>query len=252
MLKVVICGILGAMGARVMECCFEDMDISVVAGVDVKDGTLANIPLFKDISELSLKADVVIDFSHPSLTEGICRYCASSKTPLVLCTTGQTKEQLQAVSELSKTVPVFRSANMSVGIAVLNSLCKKAARILGERYDIEIVEKHHNKKLDAPSGTALLLADGINSVCHNKYDYTYERNSKHDRRSANEIGIHSIRGGTIVGEHEIIFAGNDEVITLSHSAASKTVFAAGAINAARFLSRQKPGIYDMDCLVSCE
>ncbi len=252
MLNIVLCGILGTMGTKLMEACFEDMDIGIVAGVDVRDGVLANIPLYKSISQVKEKADVVIDFSHPSLTDDICAFCRTTRTPLVLCTTGQSEQQLAVVDDLSKSVPVFKSANMSLGITVLGALCKKAAKILGDDFDIEIVEMHHNKKIDAPSGTALLLANEINSVSQNKYDYVYDRQQKREKRGRSEIGIHSVRGGTIVGEHEVIFAGNDEVLKLSHTAASKTVLAVGALKAARYLVRQKPGMYDMQDLVSLD
>ncbi len=249
MVKVIISGILGSMGTRVQEACFNDSNIEIVAGIDRREGLLNNIPLYASLSDCKVKADVLIDFSNPALTDSIADYCAQTNTPLVLCTTGQDARQLACIEELSTRVPVFKSANMSMGIALLCSLAKKASLFLGDGFDVEILEKHHNKKLDAPSGTALLLADAVNSVNGQKYDYIYDRHNKKAPRESSEIGISSIRGGTIVGEHEVIFAGNDEVITLSHSAASKQVFATGAVNAAKFIVRQKPGLYDMESMV---
>lgn len=249
MIKVLICGMLGNMGVRVQEACFADENIAVVGGISRKGGMLNNIPLFPSFSDCDVDVDVVIDFSTPSLTDELAEYCARTKTPVVLCTTGHSDEQLAHIEELSRIVPVFKSANMSLGIALLSSLAKKASLFLKDNFDIEILEKHHNKKLDAPSGTALLLADAINSVNGRKYDYVYDRSTERKQRTDHEIGISAIRGGTIVGEHEVIFAGNDEVITLGHSAASKSVFAVGAVNAAKFLVRQRPGMYDMQSMV---
>ncbi|MEG0750767.1 MAG: 4-hydroxy-tetrahydrodipicolinate reductase [Oscillospiraceae bacterium] len=250
MLNVIICGILGNMGGKVMDACFETSDISVAAGIDMRDGTLASIPLFASPSQCTIKSDVLIDFSTPSLAFEIADLCAEQKMPLVMCTTGHTGEQLERLAALATVVPVFKSANMSLGIALLEDLVKRAAAVLGAGFDIEITEKHHRRKVDAPSGTALMLADAINAERGNRYDYTYERHSVREPRLQNEIGIHSLRGGTIVGDHEVCFAGNDEILTLAHSASSRAVFAEGALSAARFIVRQKPGSYDMKSLVS--
>ncbi len=248
-MKVLICGILGNMGARVQELCFADNEIDLVGGIARRGGVLSNIPLFASFADCTVKADVVIDFSSPELTEDLTAYCGRTKTPAVLCTTGHDEVQLAQIEALSATVPVFKSANMSMGVALLCSLAKRASAFLRDSFDIEILEKHHNRKLDAPSGTALMLADAINSVNGQKYDYVFDRRDRKAARAKNEIGFSSIRGGTIVGEHEVIFAGSDEVVTLSHTAASKTVFAVGAVNAAKFIIRQRPGLYDMESML---
>ncbi len=250
MTKIIICGILGKMGGIVMEECFNTDGVQVVAGVDIKSGILSGIPLYDSFDACDVEADVIIDFSSPVMCESIIKYCKKTKTALVLCTTGYSDEKLYEIEKLSKTVPVFRSANLSFGIAVIKALTAKIAPVLKDDYDIEIIEKHHNKKLDAPSGTALMLADSINEACNSVYEYVYERQSVRKPREKKELGIHAVRGGTIVGEHEVIFAGTDEVITISHSAASKTVFAKGAITAAKLIAKQKPGKYDMDLLAS--
>ena len=249
MVRIIICGILGNMGSRLLEACYADNDVEVVAGVDQRSGKLDNIPLFSSFNDCAVKADVVVDFSNPALTDDILDYCARTKTALVLCTTGQSEDQMSKIRELARRVAVFKSANMSLGVALLTSLVKKAAVLLGDSFDIEIIEKHHNKKVDAPSGTAFMLADAINSVRGSGYDYTYDRHEERRQRRKNEIGIHAVRGGTIVGEHEVLFAGNDEVITLSHAAASKSLFATGAVKAAHFIVKQPAGLYNMDSMV---
>jgi len=250
MTKVIICGVLGNMGAKILDICFDDHDIEVVAGIDQQDGVLANVPIFRSFSDCDIKADVVIDFSNPVLTDSIVEYCRAQNTALVMCTTGQNESELDAIRRLADSVPVFLSANMSVGIALLKSLAARAAAMLRDNFDIEIVEYHHHRKLDAPSGTAMMLANEINASTGNKYTYVYDRHDVRKSRDKNEIGMHAIRGGTIVGAHEVIFAGNDEVITLSHQASSRTVFAVGAVNAAKFVAKQKPGIYDMDSIMA--
>jgi 4-hydroxy-tetrahydrodipicolinate reductase len=250
MIRVIICGILGKMGSRVMEACFEDKNIAVAAGIDVEDGVMANIPIYSSMARCAEQADVVIDFSSPALTGQIVDFCRSSKTALVMCTTGHGDTEAELIRRLSLDVAVFKSANMSLGIALLKSLAKRAAALLRDDFDIEIVERHHNRKLDAPSGTALLLANEINASLGGHYDYVYDRHALRQKRGKREIGIHAVRGGTIVGDHEVIFAGSDELITLSHSAASRAVFAVGAINAARFIAKQPPGLYDMDSVVT--
>lgn len=250
MLNVIICGILGNMGEKLSRACFDAEDISVAAGVALESGTLAGIPIFDNISACDVESDVVIDFSSPALTDDIVEFCSRRNLALVMCTTGHSEAQLEKIKALSQTVPVFKSANMSLGVALLADLARRAAAALGDDFDIEIVERHHRRKVDAPSGTAVMLADTINASRGNRYDYVYERQSVRQPRQKRELGIHSLRGGTIVGEHEIVFAGNDEVIALSHSALSRAVFASGAIAAARFIVRQKPGLYDMQSLVA--
>lgn len=250
MIKIIICGILGKMGTKLMEACFEDKNIEVVAGVDVEDGVLANIPIYKSFTACKQQADAVIDFSNPVLAPQIVDYCRSTQTALVMCTTGHSDAQSAMIRKLSDDVAVFRSANMSLGIALLKSLAKKAASVLHNDFDIEIVERHHNRKLDSPSGTAMMLAGEINSALGGQYDYIYDRHDMRQKRDKKEIGIHAIRGGTIVGDHEVIFAGNDEIITLSHSATSRTVLAMGAINAVRFIVKQPAGLYDMDSIMT--
>ncbi|MBQ7782833.1 MAG: 4-hydroxy-tetrahydrodipicolinate reductase, partial [Oscillospiraceae bacterium] len=200
-------------------------------------------------SQLPAKPDVIIDFSHPSALDKLLEYCLSTGTAAVIATTGYTEEQIAKIKAAGEQIPVFFSFNMSLGINLLANLAKTAAKLLGGQFDIEIVEKHHNQKIDAPSGTAIMLGDAINGVLDEKYHYEYDRHSRRMKREKYEIGMHAIRGGTIVGEHDIIFAGRDEVITLSHSAASKEVFAVGAVNAAVFLSKQSKGMYDMSDVI---
>ena len=198
-----------------------------------------------DISKFNGKADVIIDFSHPNMLDKLICYCESTGTALVMATTGLSPDQVASLDELSKKVAVFRSANMSLGINLLIDLVKKAAQILEGDFDIEVVEKHHNQKIDAPSGTALMIADAMTEVLANKPEYVYDRHAVRKKRSDNEIGIHAIRGGTIVGEHDVIFAGTDEIIEIKHTAMSKEVFAVGSIRAAKFISGKAPGMYCM-------
>ncbi|MCD7824061.1 MAG: 4-hydroxy-tetrahydrodipicolinate reductase [Oscillospiraceae bacterium] len=251
MVNAVISGCFGKMGRVVADVISKRDDIEVVAGIDkVKMGEL-QFETVTDPKNLTseCKPDVIIDFSHPSALPGLLDYAKTNGTALVLATTGYSEQDISDIKSASSQVPIFFTANMSIGINLLSALAKKAATILGDSYDIEIVEKHHNQKIDAPSGTALMLADSINQVRDERYNYIYDRHSSRKKRDKTEIGIHSVRGGTIVGEHEIIFAGRDEVITLSHSAASKEVFAVGAVNAAVFLSGKPAGMYSMQDLI---
>lgn len=249
MTRVIISGCNGKMGKVVAECISSRSDCEVVAGIDVMGGA-ADFPLFSSPDENLPEADVLIDFSHPSLLSPLLQLGKKRHMPLVLCTTGYSPNQVQELTDTAKEIPVFYSRNMSLGINLLIELAKKAEQVLGGSFDVEIVEKHHNQKIDAPSGTALMLADEIAAVGANKpYHYMYDRHSQRKKRDADEIGIHSIRGGTIVGEHDVIFAGHHEVITLSHSAQSKEVFASGAVNAAVFLAVQPEGLYDMSDLL---
>ncbi len=249
MVSAVISGCFGKMGRVVADVISKRTDIETVAGIDkVIPGELP-FETVTDVRSITCKPDVIIDFSHPSALPGLLDYAKLGGTALVLATTGYSEQDISDIKSASSIVPIFFTANMSIGINLLSALAKKAATILGDGYDIEIVEKHHNQKIDAPSGTALMLADSINEAREEEYHYIYDRHSQRKKRDSKEIGIHSVRGGTIVGEHEIIFAGRDEVITLSHSAASKEVFAVGAVNAAVFLAGKPAGMYSMQDLI---
>ena len=249
MTKIVICGANGKMGKNIYNCIAERDNCEVVAGVDVYTKQYADFPIVETLAQLPEKPDVIIDFSNPALLDSLLDYCLSTGTPLVIGSTGYDDEQTAKIKSAAAQIPVFFTFNMSLGINLLVELAKKAASILGDRFDIEIVEKHHNQKIDAPSGTAIMLANAINETLDNSKHYVYDRHSRRQKREKSEIGMHAIRGGTIVGEHDVIFAGNDEVITLSHSAASKTVFAEGAVNAALFLKDKPAGLYDMSRLI---
>lgn len=227
-------------------------DLSIVAGYDITDSGKNPYPVFSDLRKCSVRPDVLIDFSNPAALESILTYATSTEIPVVIATTGHSQTQARMLKKTSEIIPVFYSANMSLGINLLIGLVKKAAKLLQTSFDIEIVEKHHNQKIDAPSGTALAIADAVNSVLDQKHEYVYDRHSRRKKRSRNEIGIHAIRGGTIVGEHSVIFAGNDEIIEIKHSALSKEIFATGALSAARFIIGKKPGMYDMNDLVGRE
>ncbi len=249
MKDIILNGCFGHMGKVITELVTARSDCRIAAGVDAVDGG-EGFPVFRTPSDFKGKADVLIDFSHPSALIGVLEYAVISGTPAVIATTGLNSLQKELIERSSERVPIFFSANMSLGVSLLSELAKSAARVLGGSYDIEIVEMHHNQKIDAPSGTALMLADQISSVLDEKPAYEYNRHDKHEKRPKNEIGIHAIRGGTVVGEHEIIFAGTDEVIKLSHSAGSKKLFAAGALNAALWLCGKKPGLYSMSDLIN--
>lgn len=249
MTNIAICGANGKMGRTVYNCIKEREDCTVIAGIDLFTEQYADFPIVELPAMLPVKPDVIIDFSNPASLDALLEYCLSTGTPIVVAATGYSDEQIAAIKEASSQIPVFFTFNMSLGINLLVQLAKKAAAVLGDQFDIEIVEKHHNQKLDAPSGTAIMLANAINETLDFSKHYVYDRHSRRQKREKTEIGMHAIRGGTIVGEHDIIFAGHDEVITLSHSAASKSVFAEGSINAAVFLKDQKPGLYDMAQLV---
>ncbi len=247
--KIIISGCNGKMGQVVERICLADPDVSVVAGFDLTP-IQHSFPVFSNPLNFTGEADAVIDFSNPGALDDLLAFCTERHIPLVLATTGFSPEQLNAIEKASKIIPIFRSANMSLGVNVLLELVKKAASILGDSYDIEIVEKHHNRKVDAPSGTALMIADAAASALNFDTEYVYDRHSVRQSREKKEIGISSVRGGTIVGEHEIIFAGRDEVIEIKHTALSREIFAAGAVKAAKFLaSVQNPGMYDMSMLV---
>ncbi len=252
MTNIIIQGIAGRMGRAVYELVRQREDCRVAAGVDRADPGLP-IPVAARLEELAIRGDVLIDFSSPEATRAALRYCRGALLPCVICTTGLTAEDQALVFEAAKTIPVFQSANMSLGVNLLAELAQKAARLLGPSYDVEIIEKHHRNKLDAPSGTALMLLNAMQKAAETPYDpVVYGRHAARQKRGAREIGIHAVRGGSIVGEHEVLFCGPDEVIALSHSAGSRSVFANGAINAALFLANsinKAPGLYSMKDLV---
>ena len=250
MTKIILSGCGGSMGRTVVSCAAGEKGCEIVAGIDLKENSDASFPVFRSPEEVNTEADVLIDFSNPSLLTPLLQFGIGRKIPLVLCTTGYSKEQMEELKEASVQVPVFFSGNMSLGVNLLIELSKKAAKVLGSSFDVEIVEKHHNRKIDAPSGTALMIADGISSALGEEMHYVYDRHSQRKPREKSEIGIHSIRGGTIVGEHDVIFAGPQEVITLSHSAQSRDIFALGAIHAAEFLANQANGLYNMSALLN--
>lgn len=245
MINVAIVGCNGKMGGFVAQAVSENPNTRALFGVDAFGESRYDFPVYKSFDEAQQKPDVIIDFSHPSTLEGMLGYAVSNGVPCVICTTGYSEEQREQIAEASKSVAIFCSGNMSLGINLLIELCKQATKVLGGGFDIEIVEKHHNLKVDAPSGTALMIADAISETLPQEPQYVYDRHAYRKKRSKDEIGIHAVRGGTIVGEHEVIFAGHDEVITLTHQAQSKEVFAVGSVNAAVFLAAQPAGMYDM-------
>ncbi|MCR4612087.1 MAG: 4-hydroxy-tetrahydrodipicolinate reductase [Lachnospiraceae bacterium] len=251
MVKAIMHGCNGHMGRVVTDICSKDKDIEIVAGIDPFTGVANEYPVFETVDKCDVEADVVIDFSNAKAEDALVEFCVNKGVPAVLCTTGLSDEQLDNIKKASAKVAILKSANMSLGINTLMDLVKKAANVFVEAgYDIEIVEKHHNRKVDAPSGTALALADSINEEYDNSYDYVYDRSTRREKRSDKEIGISAVRGGTIVGDHDVIFAGMDEVITLSHTAYSRSVFAKGAVEAAKFLAGKGPGLYDMKDVIA--
>ncbi len=222
----------------------------IVAGVDKNLEFKQDYPVYNSLEEVKEEADVIVDFASATAVDHLLDYCVKKKMPVVLCTTGLSKEQVEKISETAKGTAVLRSANMSLGINLLLKLVKEAAKTLAvSDFDIEIVEKHHNQKLDAPSGTALALADSINEALNNEYHYEYDRSKRHEKRDEKEIGISAVRGGSIVGEHDVIFAGKDEVVTFSHTAYSKAIFGKGAIEAAKFLAGKPAGLYNMSDVI---
>lgn len=246
MTKVIMHGCNGRMGQVITNLVAADETIEMVAGIDAWDDGHNAYPVFKSLAECDVEADAVIDFSTAAAIDKLLEDCIAKNMPVVLCTTGLSEEQLKKVKDASSKVAVLKSANMSLGINMLMDLLKEATKTLASAgFDIEIVEKHHNQKLDAPSGTAIALADSINDALDEKYEYTYDRSTKREKRPQKEIGISAVRGGTIVGDHDVIFAGADEVITFSHRAYSKAVFGKGAMEAAKFLAGKPAGMYDM-------
>jgi len=270
MTKLILSGCNGYMGRVVTAAVKDDPAISIIAGIDVNTEQLADYPVFVSPDELTssssltnssnltksnalagdvnapaFNADVLVDFSSPSALDGLLAFGLSNNVPLVLCATGYTPDQISALEKASERIPVFRSGNMSVGINLLADLIKRASAVLGGDFDIEIVERHHRRKVDAPSGTAIMLADAASSALPDRPEYIFERESRRSPRRANEIGISAVRGGTIVGVHDVIFAGQDEVLEFRHTAASRDVFAVGAIRAAKFIAGKAPGLYNM-------
>ncbi|MBF7097732.1 4-hydroxy-tetrahydrodipicolinate reductase [Alkalibacter mobilis] len=243
-MNILLSGCNGGMGKAISNLVSGMNDVSIAAGFDSKPSNDHPFPVFTDLSKMTEDIDVVIDFSHFSAFDAIVDYSLKNKTPLVMATTGLTDDDEQSLINISGQIPVFRTANMSIGINVMLGLVSQAEKLL-KGFDIEIIEKHHNKKLDSPSGTALMLANELNNSSEKRYDFIYGREGKSTKRQENEIGIHAVRGGTIAGEHTVIYAGEDEIVEIKHSAASKAVFAKGAIEAAKFIYKKENGLYDM-------
>ena len=250
MVKIIMHGCNGHMGQVISDIVEKDPDAEIVAGIDIADQGKNSYPVFTDIDVCQTEADAIIDFSSAKATDKLLEYSAARQIPVVLCSTGLSEEQLAKVEETSRKVAVLKSANMSLGINTLLKLVQDAARVLAAAgFDMEIVEKHHRLKVDAPSGTALALADSLNEAMDNKYHYVYDRSQKREKRDDKEIGISAVRGGTIVGEHEVIFAGQDEVIEFKHTAYSKAIFGKGAVEAAKFIAGKPAGRYDMSDVI---
>ena len=250
MTKIILNGCNGKMGQVITRIVSENDNAEIVAGVDINTSVKNSYPVYSSPFDITEEADVIIDFSHPDCLENLLSFAMQKKIGAVIATTGLSSSQKLMLEEASAKIPVFFSANMSLGINLIIDLAKRAAKLLEGSYDIEIIEKHHNQKIDAPSGTALAIADGISEVLEEKPAYVYDRHSVRKKRSKTEIGLHAVRGGTIVGEHEVIFAGNDEIIELKHHAASKEVFAVGAVKAAIFLKGKDAKMYNMNDLVA--
>ncbi len=251
MTRVIMHGCNGKMGQTIKNLIAADEEITIVAGVDAFDEGKNEFPVFADITACDVEADVIIDFSVAKAVDNLLTYCVEKQVPCVLCTTGLSEEQLQKVEDASKKVAILKSANMSLGINLLMKVLKEVTGVLAPAgFDVEIVEKHHNLKVDAPSGTALALGDSVNEALDNEYEYIFDRSQRREKRPKKEIGYAAVRGGTIVGEHDVIFAGADEVITFSHTAYSKAVFGKGAIQAAKFLKGKAAGLYNMSDVIN--
>lgn len=246
MIKLILHGCNGKMGRVIASAAAADDEIEIVAGVDrYPDSEESSFPVYQELSLVREQADVILDFSIPATLPGLLEYVDQASIPLVIATTGFSSSGLEEIEKQSKKTAVFRAANMSVGINLMYELIQRAASVFGDGFDIEIMEKHHNQKIDAPSGTAYALADAVNEVFLRSKHYSYGRHSKNDKRSINEIGIHAVRGGTIAGEHTVMFAGQDEILEITHSAHSKQVFALGALTAVKYMAGKKTGLYDM-------
>ena len=243
-MKVIINGYSGTMGQVLTKCVADDEELELVAGISPKHHDVDGFNTYSSFADVKEDSDVVIDFSNPLALDGILEYCLKTKTPVVLATTGYNDEEMEEIHEAAKQIPVFLSFNMSLGVNILLKLVKEAAKNLAN-FDIEIIEKHHNKKVDSPSGTAVMIANAVKEI-REQSEFIYGRHGRTGKRQQNEVGIHAVRGGTIVGEHSAIFAGNDEILEINHSARSKNVFAEGAIAAAKYLVNQESGFYNMD------
>lgn len=253
MTRAIMNGCNGKMGQCITGICAQDEDIEIVAGIDTYDGIKNDYPVFSSLNECTVDADVIIDFSNAKAVDALLAYGVEKQIPIVLCTTGLSEQQLADVEKAYEKVAILKSANMSLGINTLMELLKKAAQVFAPAgFDMEIVEKHHNQKLDAPSGTALALADAINEAMDNRYEYIFDRSQRREKRGKKELGISAVRGGTIVGDHDVIFAGTDEVVTFSHTAYSKAVFAKGAVSAAKFLKGKETGRYEMADVIAAQ
>lgn len=249
MLKLILSGCNGRMGWVIANCVREREGCTIVAGLDANPEMSGGFPVFSRAADCAVEGDVIIDFSHPDALDSVLELAVSRNIPAVVATTGLNPGQIKQIREASEKTAIFFTANMSLGVSLLVELSKRAAKALGSGFDIEIIERHHNQKIDAPSGTALWIADEISSALPQPPQYVYDRHSQRKKRAKTEIGLHAVRGGTIVGEHEVLFAGRDETITLSHSAASKEIFATGALNAALFLCGKPSGLYSMADLI---
>lgn len=253
MTKIMMHGCNGRMGRVIGDMVANDPDAEIVAGVDIAMNDSLGFNVYTDIDKCDADIDVIIDFSSVKAIDSLLSYAVERKIPVVLCTTGLTTEQLDNVREASKTIPILKSANMSLGINTIMKLLKDASNVfVPAGYDVEIVEKHHNQKVDAPSGTAIALADSVNEACGNTFEYVYDRSQVRKKRDKKELGISSVRGGNIVGEHEVFFCGLDEVIEIKHTAYSKSVFAKGAVEAAKFLAGKPAGMYDMADVIAAK
>jgi 4-hydroxy-tetrahydrodipicolinate reductase len=249
MINILMSGCNGKMGQVISRLASQSEDLKIAVGFDINTTINNPYPVYTNLSSCSMNVDVIIDFSNPAALENLLKYATKKSIPIVVATTGLTQVHLNMLETASKSIPVFFSANMSLGVNLLIDLVKKAAKILEGNFDIEIIEKHHNQKIDAPSGTALAIADAINSELEQKQEYIYDRHSRRKKRSKTEIGIHAVRGGTIVGEHSVIFAGNDEIIEINHSATSKEIFGVGSLRAAKYIFGKKAGMYNMKDLI---
>lgn len=250
MTNILLCGANGRMGHMLEKCLSARENMRIVAGIDINTNPYSDFPIYDNYDNINEKIDVIIDFSHPSALDKLLGYAEATKTPVVIASTGYDAAQIEKIKKAALHTPIFFTFNMSLGINLLVDLAKRATAVLSDQFDIEIIEKHHNQKLDAPSGTAIMIANAVNEAANERYQYEYDRHSRREKRGKSEIGIHSVRGGTIVGEHELLFAGQDETLSIKHTASSREVFGVGAVNAALFLCGKEPGIYDMSDLLA--
>ena len=253
MVNILLSGALGRMGCAVTSSCAASGSCRIIAGIDINAAAGAlgcTYPVYEKLSDFTGKADVIVDFSNHTAISSLLEYAVKERTPVVAATTGYTADELEVISKASKSIPVFRSGNMSLGINLLIELAKKASAVLGTAFDVEIVETHHRNKLDAPSGTALMIADALSETLGSEADYVFDRSTERRERRSGEIGIHSVRGGSVVGDHQVMFLGDTETITLSHSASSRSVFADGALKSAEFICGKPAGLYDMSDLIN--